>query len=274
MSAFRIAVPAPVERLALAGAVGFLAATAWAVLWSADASIHGILHFHARTEIVAPFRLSTILMFVAAWTGMSVAMMLPTCLPVLATLHTFASERADRSLLIALAALGYLAAWAATGALVGPISLGAQSAVAFPDEMRLLDRAAAPALLLLAGLFQFSALKYRCLEKCRSPLAVVLSYWQGRRQRWQAFRLGWASGVFCVGCCWALMLLMLLNSVGHLAWMLVLGLVMAVEKSVRWGRRLSAPVGVVLMVCAGVVFLAGGEQGLLSRMAPEFCGPK
>jgi predicted metal-binding membrane protein len=132
----------------------------------------------------------------------------------------------------------------------------------------------APALLLLAGLFQFSALKYRCLEKCRSPLSVVLSYWQGRRQRWQAFRLGWASGVFCVGCCWALMLLMLLTSVSHLAWMLVLAVVMAVEKNVRWGRRLSAPLGVGLMVCAAVIFVAGGDHGLLSRMAQELCGSR
>ena len=274
MSAFRIAVPSAIERTALAGAVGLLAAAAWAVLWTADANIHGVLHFDARPEFGAQLRLSTILMFVTAWTGMSVAMMLPTSLPVLVTLHTFASERADRLLLIALAALGYLAAWTAVGAFIGPVSLALQGAVVFPVGPGLLDRTVAPALLLLAGLFQFSALKYRCLEKCRSPLSVVLSYWQGRRQRWQAFRLGWASGVFCVGCCWALMLLMLLSSVGHMAWMLALGLVMAVEKNVRWGRRVSAPVGVVLIVCAGVLFIAGGDQGLLSRMAPEFCGTK
>ena len=274
MSAFRIAVPAAIERVVLTGAVGLLAAAAWAVLWSADANIHGILHAHGRTGIGPPFRFSTIMMFVAAWTGMSVAMMLPTCLPVLTTLHTFARERVDRLLLIVLAALGYLAAWTAAGAFVGPVSLGLQEAMAFPAGPRWLDRAMAPTLLLVAGLFQFSALKYRCLEKCRSPLSVVLSYWQGRHQRWQAFRLGWASGVFCVGCCWALMLLMLVSSVGHLAWMLVLGLVMAVEKNVRWGRRLSTPVGVVLLVCAGVVLIAGGERGLFWTMAQEFCGAK
>jgi predicted metal-binding membrane protein len=55
--------------------------------------------------------------------------------------------------------------------------------------------------------------------------------------------------------------------------MIALGLVMAVEKNVRWGRRLSAPVGVVLIACAGVLFFAGGDQGLLSKV-PEFCGIK
>jgi predicted metal-binding membrane protein len=274
MSAFRIAVAPAVERIAIAGVIGLLAAAAWAVLWLADGNVHGILHFNGRADFAAQFRLSTMLIFVAAWTGMSVAMMLPTSLPILATLHTFASERADRLLLIVLAALGYLAAWAAVGVIVGPVSLGLQNVAARPVGPGLLDRVVAPALLLLAGLFQFSALKYRCLEKCRSPLSVVLSYWHGRRERWQAFRLGWASGVFCVGCCWALMLLMLLSSVGHMAWMLVLGLLMAVEKNVRWGRRLSAPVGVALIACAVVVFIAGGEQGLLSRIVPELCGTK
>jgi predicted metal-binding membrane protein len=272
MSAFRIAVPASVERGGIVAAVGFVAAAAWVVLASADANVHSVLHVHGRPDLAAPFHLTSILLFVAAWTGMSVAMMLPTSLPVLTVLHTFASERADRWMLIALAATGYLAAWVAVGALVGPFSLAVQSMTVLPVQPGSADRFVLPALLLLAGLFQFSALKYRCLEKCRSPLNFVLSHWRGERQRWHAFRLGWASGVFCVGCCWALMLLMLVSSVQHLALMLLLGLVMAVEKNVRWGRRLSAPLGIVLILCAVVVFVAGGDLGRLSRAIPEFCG--
>jgi predicted metal-binding membrane protein len=68
------------------------------------------------------------------------------------------------------------------------------------------------------------------------------------------------------------MLLMLLSSVQHLALMLGLGLVMAVEKNVRWGRRLSAPLGVVLIASAGILFAAGGDLALLSRTLPEMCG--
>jgi predicted metal-binding membrane protein len=274
MSAFRIGVPAAVERTVIVSTVGLLAAAAWAVLWVADVDFHGALHLQGRPEWAALFRPSALFAGVGAWTVMSVAMMLPTSLPVLATLHTFARARSDRGLLVALAALGYLAAWAAFGALLGPFGLGLQAAVAFLGEPGLSARVVAPALLLAAGLFQFSALKYRCLEKCRSPLSVVLSHWHGRQQRWQAFRLGWASGVFCVGCCWALMLLMFLASVGHLAWMLALGVVMAVEKNVRWGRRLSAPVGIVLIVAAGVVLIAGGSPALLFGPAAEFCGIK
>lgn len=106
---------------------------------------------------------------------------------------------------------------------------------------------------LVAGAFQFTTLKYRCLDKCRSPLSFVIEHWRGRDNRWQAFRLGAHHGVFCVGCCWALMLLMFVVSVGNLGWMLVLAAVMALEKNVPWGRRMSAPVGVVLVVCGSVM---------------------
>lgn len=274
MSAFRIAVPASVERGGLVAAVGFIAVTAWLAIGSAESDVHQALHLHGAAGSAAPFGLPSLALFVAAWTGMSVAMMLPTSLPVLTVLHTFARERGDRWALIALAAIGYLAAWVAAGALVGPFSVAMQTWAVRPGEPGLASRLVSPTLLLIAGLFQFTALKYRCLEKCRSPLNFVLSHWRGERQRWHSFRLGWASGVFCVGCCWALMLLMLVSSVEHLAFMLLLGVVMAVEKNVRWGRRLSAPLGFTLIAVAAVLFITGRDLGGLARAVPELCGMK
>ncbi len=106
-------------------------------------------------------------------------------------------------------------------------------------------------ILLLAGAYQFTPLKHRCLDKCRSPFSFVVEHWQGRRERWQAFQLGIHHGLFCVGCCWALMLLMFATGVGSLVWMLALTAVMVIEKTSRWGARLVAPVGVALLV-AGV----------------------
>src|SRR5262249_13928240 len=117
--------------------------------------------------------------------------------------------------------------------------------------------AAASALLFLAGLFQFTPLKYRCLDKCRSPLSFVISRWQGRQEQWQAFRLGLDHGIFCVGCCWALMLLMFITSVGSLLWMLVLAVLMGVEKNAPWGRRLSMPLGIALLGCAVALLVFG-----------------
>jgi predicted metal-binding membrane protein len=108
----------------------------------------------------------------------------------------------------------------------------------------------------LAGVYQFSSLKYRCLDKCRSPVAFVMQNWRGQ-ERWDALRLGVRHGVFCLGCCWALMLLLFAVGVGSIGWMLVLAAVMATEKNVPWGRRLSAPLGVVLIGCGLALALAG-----------------
>ena len=108
----------------------------------------------------------------------------------------------------------------------------------------------------LAGVYQFSSLKYRCLDKCRSPVAFVMQNWRGH-ERWDALRLGVRHGVFCLGCCWALMLLLFAVGVGSIGWMLVLAAVMATEKNATWGRRLSGPLGIVLVVGGVATALAG-----------------
>jgi predicted metal-binding membrane protein len=101
--------------------------------------------------------------------------------------------------------------------------------------------------LVLAGLYQFTPLKYQCLDKCRSPLSFIMGHWQGSHEQAQAFRLGVHHGIFCIGCCWSLMLLMFVVGMANIGWMLALGIVMAVEKNMPWGRRLSAPLGAVLL---------------------------
>jgi predicted metal-binding membrane protein len=107
-----------------------------------------------------------------------------------------------------------------------------------------------------AGLFQWSALKYHCLEQCHTPFAFVASRWHGQAPSREAFRLGVDHGVFCVGCCWALMLLMFVVGTGSLSWMLVIAAVMAAEKNLPWGRRLRTPLGVGLLGGAGAIVLA------------------
>lgn len=78
----------------------------------------------------------------------------------------------------------------------------------------------------------------------------MISHWRGRAPERHAFTLGLHHGLFCVGCCWALMLLMFVVGAGSLGWMLTLAAVMAIEKNISWGRRLSSPLGVALMAWA------------------------
>jgi predicted metal-binding membrane protein len=74
-----------------------------------------------------------------------------------------------------------------------------------------------------------------------------MEHWRGRRDQGQSFLLGVHHGLFCIGCCWALMLLMFGVGAGSFGWMLVLGAIMAVEKNMPWGRRLSMPLGLLLL---------------------------
>src|SRR5260370_12253194 len=107
------------------------------------------------------------------------------------------------------------------------------------------------AILAIAGVYQFTELKYRCLDKCRAPLGFVIVHWRGARQRRQALFLGVRHGAFCIGCCWCLMLLMFAVGSANIGWMLALGAAMAAEKNLPAGRRLAAPLGAVLLVAAG-----------------------
>lgn len=251
MGTFQIPIPDAVGRRALLLCVGLLALLAWIGLWLTDATLHNLVHSHRGLEAMPGA--TRLLLFLGGWTVMSVAMMLPTSLPVLFTFRAIAGPRRDRWLLLALVMGGYLVAWAAFGGLAYLGSRAGELLVANSPWVRSHQWATAPLLLLAAGSFQFSSLKYRCLERCRSPLSFVLSHWQGRRQRWQAFRLGVDNGVFCVGCCWALMLLMFVTGAGYFVWMLLLAMLMATEKNLAWGRRLSAPLGVGLI--AGALLL-------------------
>ena len=253
-SPLRARAPAYVERIVLIVCVGTLAGAAWLALWlsQGDSLLH--LHHLSREAIARPSFLAG---FVFSWTVMTIAMMLPTSLPVLATLHRFAIDRSDRWLLLGLAVSGYLVVWGLAGFLAYASYLGWLGLASSNAWLAEHASSTGPLLLLVAGAFQFSALKYRCLDKCRSPFSLVVEHWRGRRDHWQSLRLGLDHGLYCVGCCWALMLLMFAVGTGNLVWMFVLALVMAIEKNVSWGRRLSAPLGVALLVWGVVLFAVG-----------------
>ena len=108
--------------------------------------------------------------------------------------------------------------------------------------------------LLLAGAFQFSALKEACLEKCRAPRSFLLNHY--RQGAAGGFALGLRHGAFCLGCCWALMLVMVVVGIANLAWMAPLAALMLYEKVGRHGGRLVRPVGVALILL-GLLVMAG-----------------
>lgn len=201
-------------------------------------------------EIVA-----ALLFHAAAWLLMIAAMMLPTVLPLLSIVARLVSGRRGAAGVIGLLVLGYALVWALFGVIAFALDAAVRAQAAQSAWLATHGEVLGAAVLAAAGAFQFSALKYRCLDRCRTPFGFVNERWHGQHAGRDAFRIGVGHGVFCVGCCWALMLVMFVVGMSNLAWMLALAALMAAEKNLPGGRRLAAPVGIGLIAWAAILVL-------------------
>ena len=250
--------PIPTQRLLFGPVLVALCAVAWAALaaWELSPYAH---HMHDQPlggpalACSRPAPWAHAALFVGGWVLMTVAMMLPTTLPLATVFARLTRLRPDRALLGLLLVAGYLVVWTAFGVAAHALYFALHASL--EGNAWLWANAWVPGALglALAGAFQFSRLKHRCLDECRSPLAFAAARWTGVSPRRDALHLGAGHGLYCVGCCWALMLLMFTFALGSLGWMLALAAVMAVEKNLAWGRRLSRPLGLVLFGLAAAV---------------------
>jgi len=244
------------ERRGFLALIASLVGFAWMALWIWGRSPYGrYLNHQQLGELGAGALFLPITFYLIGWTLMTIAMMLPTALPLLETFRRLTAPREDRSKLIGLVIGGYLGIWIGFGIAAHAGDWLVHELVERSSWLEARAWLIGAAILMIAGAFQFSRMKYRCLEKCRAPLTFVTEYWRGRHERRNAFFLGMHHGLFCVGCCWALMLLMFGVGVGNVAWMLGLGAVMAAEKNLSWGRKLSAPLGVALIGLGGLLLI-------------------
>jgi predicted metal-binding membrane protein len=191
------------------------------------------------------------------WVAMTLAMMLPTAGPMILTYAEIAEtalRKGERIVSPHVLISGYLAIWFGFAAFATLAQLGVMSLVALPGASRLAAPASA-VLFVAAGLYQFSALKQACLSACQRPFSFFFLNWTDRPGG--VFRLGLRQGMYCLGCCWAMMLLMFAAGAMNAVWMAVLGLVMLIEKmtvSPLVGRAIGfafAGVGLVILVAWG-----------------------
>lgn len=197
------------------------------------------------------------LSFTAMWALMMAAMMLPSVAPFVDTYQaTLTTHRPIR--LTALAA-GYLAIWSIVG-LGAFVLAGRFGEVAATDGTS--ARAVAAATFAVVGIYQLTPLKFRCLSHCRSPLGHLLHY-LGFRGRLRDLRAGISHGWFCLGCCWALMVLMVAFGVMNVVAMAGLAVVIAIEKTWRHGEHFARFVGLACLAYAvAVAFRPGLAPGL------------
>lgn len=212
---------------------------------------------HPLAELMMPdsasWTVGSALAIWSMWAVMMAAMMLPSALPMVLAFGQLAARQGERSRAAGFVA-AYLAVWFGFS-IAATAAQWALQAIDWIDQMIVSTSMALNAcLLLLAGAYQFSPLKRVCLARCRSPLAFLLGEW--RPGMAGAFAMGSRHGLFCVGCCWALMALLFVGGVMNLAWIAALSVAVAIEKLAPGGERVAAVLGLGLLAVGAVRMLA------------------
>ena len=207
--------------------------TCWILIFAAQVTgAAEIVHHDGLIDAGLPLSTALVL-FGLSWQTMVVAMMLPTSLPMIRLFRMTSDSQPAPGRVLAVFLSGYALVWALFGfaALGGDLLLHrVEDSSAWLSARPWLIPAS---VLALAGLFQFSSLKDRCLQECRHPGPFLLRHY--RRGPGATLELGLRHGLFCLGCCWALMLLMFAVGVANLTWMAALTALMVYEKTGQLG---------------------------------------
>ncbi len=246
------------QRVVIVAALAGIVALAWLYLLLSAADMQTSMAGMDRTMAMPPKGTVELLLLFAMWWVMMVGMMLPSAAPVVLTFANVNRNRRARDepyVPTALFAAGYLLAWGGFSVAATLVQWALERATLLsPMDMTTNSRLLGGLLFLAAGLYQFTPAKLACLRSCRSPLDFVLNHW--RDGSVGALRMGTAHGLYCLGCCWILMLLLFVGGVMNLLWVAALAVVVLIEKLVP-GPWLSR-IGGTLLVVAGVWLLVSG----------------
>jgi len=224
------------------------AAAAWFFTWRQAGAI-------MVADLTAP-------LFMAMWLTMMVAMMFPTIAPMVLAHRMVVLKRGEGNLPTVVFVAGYLTIWTVVGLIPLIAVLGFQHSSPQVLGERQLEIAAGGALV-LAGLYQFTPWKSFCLKQCRTPMSFIVTHDFGGGSL-AAFKAGASHGVYCLGCCWALMAVLLIVGLMNLAWMAVIAVVFMTEKNAPYGPAVSRIVGTAV---AGLGLAVASFPGLLAWLS-------
>jgi len=246
------------DRATVGAGLLAIAMVAWLYLLHLSATMPGMeradMPGMAMPGVHAWDPVDVVLLFVM-WAVMMIAMMVPAAAPMVLTFATVQRKRQEQdraTVPTVVFLLGYALVWTAYAAVAALAQWGLHEAGLLSATMASTSARLGGALLLVAGVFQWTPLKQACLAKCRSPLSFVMTEW--REGRAGAFVMGVRHGAYCVACCWALMALLFVAGVMNLLWIAGLAILVLVERVLPGGVGVSRVVGVLLLV-AGVVVL-------------------
>jgi len=238
-----------------APAAGLAVAVVLAWLWLAPMAVdmYGSMSGSARWMMIAGWDGRYAALVFLMWVVMMVGMMLPSAAPVLLMYGPVARSAGSAAGGMPVFVLGYLLAWIAFSALATAAQwLLAREALLSPmmeSRSALLNGA----LLIAAGAYQWTPLKNLCLTECRSPAQTLTRLW--RPGAFGALRMGMTHGLYCVGCCWAVMALLFVGGVMNLAWIVALTLFVLAEKAFPRGAQLGRVAGPLLMAAGAWVVI-------------------
>lgn len=233
------------ERATPAIALALLTALSWAYLYhDATAGYCSRMH-HSGT-------LTDFIMLLLMWTIMMAAMMVPSAAPMILTFAALNRQRRSRTARLyptSAFTTAYLGIWAAFSIAAAAVQWWMTSTAMLSMSMSLASARVAAAVLVIAGVFQWTPWKRTCLEHCHTPFAFLMAHW--RDGYLGAFQMGLHHGIYCLGCCWAVMCLLFVTGVMNLPWVLGLSLFVLIEKLLPGTAR---PAGMV-MVLTGIAVL-------------------
>ena len=233
-----------------------LASWTWIVVMARD--MYGSMLGASAWMMTTVWDWPRIVLLWTMWAVMMTAMMLPTATPLIllyaAAAHRTGEPGGAARRVYALAA-GYVLVWSLFSVLATALQRMLSSALVLTPMMEPATPLAGGVVLAIAGAYQLTPLKRACLHACRSPLGFMMQRWRGGTKG--AFRLGVQHGTYCLGCCWALMLILFAGGVMNLVVILALTAWVIVEKLAPFGERTPTASGVVLLAVAGWMIARG-----------------
>jgi predicted metal-binding membrane protein len=238
------------DRRVVAVSLALVIALAWLYLWR---DVAGMSHMSMTDMPMAnmphAFGAGTFALTFVMWAVMMVGMMLPSTAPTILLYGALVRKNGERGTVLPAVWIftsGYLAVWMGFSLVATLLQVALERAALLTPMMVSASKGLSAAILIAAGIYQWLPVKKACLSKCRNPLEFFVTRW--RAGAGGAFRMGAEHGLFCVGCCWMLMLLLFVAGVMNLVWVALIAAFVFVEKLLPAGKLASGFASVALVL--------------------------
>jgi predicted metal-binding membrane protein len=245
------------DRLVTLGGLAAIAGLAWAYLWALAAEMNMLSDVMAEMARLRPWTADDVGLMFVMWATMMVAMMAPSATPVIllyARVYRGRDNKTQSSAPTGAFFAGYIAVWVGFSLVMTLLQWGMEQAALLSPMMASTSPGLGGLVLIAAGVYQWLPAKNVCLSHCRSPVHFLSTHW--RAGALGAFRMGLEHGLYCLGCCWALMLLLFVGGVMNLLWVAAIALFVLIEKVAPFGRA-AGQVGSLLLIAGGVAVIGG-----------------